>query len=548
MANSANQRQTANLSRQDFPECDDQTIERERFIAFMRNPSSYPHKPATIRSTETHISWVFFASPFVYKVKKPVNFGFLDFSSLERRHHFCQREIELNRRLAPETYCGVLPIYRKGETFLFQPNGEIAEYCVQMKELRDGYFLHQLLERGLISAKEISQVISLLHRLYDAPPTFPKTEGWGTPEKLRITTDENLALTEKFVGKTITSSALATVRFFTDTFYQKGSDLLNERVQQDRIRDCHGDLRLEHIHLTPESISIFDCIEFNDRLRFIDTANDLAFLAMDFDFAGRRDLGSLLLEIASREFIDPGLPKVTDFYKCYRAAVRGKVESLEAESCAAAQAIQHANLAKRYFRLALRYATYGSKPTILVVMGPVASGKSTIAKELANELGWPVFSSDRIRKTLANVPLMDRTDSKDRARVYSVKMTTLTYERLLAESVAALGQEGGVVLDATFSRRIHRELLARECAKANAALQIIELDAHPDEIQARLKRRDKSAIEISDARLEDLEKLTAEYDPPVETGTDLIRLSTAVPVSENVKRALLEMAKRQTDR
>ena len=521
---------------------------RERLTAFLRDPSSYPHRPATVRSTETHISWVFFASPFVFKVKKPVNFGFLDFSSLERRHHFCQREIELNRRLAPEIYCGVLPIYRKGETFSFEPNSEVTEYCVQMKELRDGYFLHQLLEQGLVSAREISQVISLLHRLYDAAPTFPKTEGWGTPEKLRITTDENLALAEKFVGNAVTVGALAAIRLFTDSFYQQRSDLLNERVQQDRIRDCHGDLRLEHIHLTPESTSIFDCIEFNDRLRFIDTANDLAFLAMDFDFAGRRDLGNQLLETASREFCDPGLPKVTDFYKCYRAAVRGKVESLEAESCAAAQAIKHINLAKRYFRLALRYATCGSKPTILVVMGPVASGKSTIARELASELGWPVFSSDRTRKILANIPLTERTDATDRARVYSEKMTTLTYERLLVGSIAALTQEGGVVLEATFSRRVHRELLMRECAKANASLQIIELDVHQDETRARLKRRDKSGNEISDARLEDFEKLTAGYDPPVEIGPDLIKISTAASIPENVKRVLLEMAKRQTDR
>ena len=147
----------------------------DRLIRFLEQPSSYPHKPARVRSTQTHISWVFFAPPFVFKIKKPVNFGFLNFSSLRQRHYYCEREIELNRRLAPDVYCGVVPIYKKGDTFSFEANGEVAEYSVQMKELPDGFFLHQLLKCGRVFESEVDRVISRLHEFYDSVPPIART-------------------------------------------------------------------------------------------------------------------------------------------------------------------------------------------------------------------------------------------------------------------------------------------------------------------------------------------------------------------------------------
>jgi aminoglycoside phosphotransferase family enzyme/predicted kinase len=518
----------------------------DRLARFLEQPSSYPHKPATVRSTQTHISWVFFASPFVFKIKKPVNFGFLNFSSLEQRRYYCEREMELNRRLAPDVYCGVVPIYENGDTFSFEANGEVAEYSVQMKELPDGSFLHQLLRRGLVSEPEVNRVISRLHEFYDSVPPIARTEEWGTPEKLKITTDENLALAERFAGKTITPCGFEVIRFFTTNFFTHHAGLLNKRVEQGWVRDCHGDLRLEHIHLTPDIITIFDCIEFNDRLRFIDIANDLAFLAMDFDFEGRSDLGNFLLENASQKLRDPDLPKLTDFYKCYRAAVRGKVESLEVESCAPDEAAEHVKRAERYYRLALRYAIAGSRRMVLVVMGPIATGKSAVAQQVAAELGWPVYSSDRIRKTLANLPLTKRTETKERERVYSEEMNRATYEKLFSEGLAALEKNDGIVLDATFSKRAYRDLLRDAFAKPNVALQIIELKASEEVVKRHLKTREQSEGEISDARLEDFEKLTAAYESPSEMADDLIRISADAPVSETVSAVLGELAERQS--
>ncbi|HSS16862.1 MAG TPA: AAA family ATPase [Candidatus Dormibacteraeota bacterium] len=424
---------------------------------------------------QTHISWVFVASPFVFKVKKPVNLGFLDFSTLDRRQHFCQREVELNRRLAPEIYLGAVPIYEADSGFSFKPPGNIVEYAVKMKELPHGWFLSELLEKNLVGEKEVNRVISTLHRFYQGETPMPEIEEWGTPEKLKISTDENFAQVEPFVGKTISSAAFEAIRNYTNQFYIVNDRLFCERIRQRRILDCHGDLHLDHVHLTPEATTIFDCIEFNDRFRFIDIANDLAFLAMDFDFKGRSDLGNLLLRNGARELGDVGMLTVANFYKCYRAVVRGKVESIQAAEKETTNPHEHEKQAARYFRLALRYAIAGSEPLLLVVMGGVGTGKSTMAKRLGSELNWPVFSSDEIRKTLASVPLTQRTPPELRNKIYSARTTQQTYSKLLEHGLAALEENRGVILDATFSRRSLRKFLGDECKKAKVAIQLIEL-------------------------------------------------------------------------
>ena len=511
-------------------------------IAFLESPASYPHGPAEVRAIQTHISWVFVASPFVFKVKKPVNLGFLDFSTLEKRQHFCQREIELNRRLCPEIYLGVVPIHITASGFSFEAQGEIAEYAVKMRELPHGWFLSELLEKNLVAEKEINRVISTLHRFYQSETPTPEIEQWGTPEKLKISTDENFAQVEPFVDKTISSAAFEAIRHFTNRFYIVNKNLFGERVQHHRILDCHGDLHLDHVHLTPEATTIFDCIEFNDRFRFIDIANDLAFLAMDFDFEGRNDLGNLLLRNAARELDDAGMQKVANFYKCYRAFVRGKVESIQATEKETANPQEHERQAARYFRLALRYAIAGSEPLILVVMGGVGSGKTTVADQLASELDWPVFSSDEIRKTLAGVPLTQRTPPELRAKIYSARMTQQTYSNLLEDGLVALKKNCGTILDATFSTHALRKFLRDKCKKANMPFQFVELEVNAYQIKKRLKARDEKTDETSDARLEDFEKLNATYERPSELAPDLIRVSTTTSVSDAVKAILLYLA------
>ena len=519
---------------------------QERLLAFFASPTSYLHRPGEVRSVETHISWVFIASPFVYKIKKPVNLGFLDFSTLEKRHYFCQRELELNRRLCPEIYLAVTPIYESDRGFSFDDAvGEVAEYAVKMRELPHGWFLSELLAKHAVGEAEINRVISRLHSFYESEAPRSEIEEWGKPAKLKISTEENFGQVTPLVGKTISPRAFDAVRHFTDKFYVANETLFEERIQQGRIRDCHGDLRLDHVHLTPEATTIFDCIEFNDRFRFIDIANDLAFLAMDFDFEMQHKLGDLLLRNAAQEFRDPGMLQLTDFYKCYRAIVRGKVESIQAISETTADRERHIERAACYFRLALRYATIGSEPCVLVVMGRIATGKSTVAKQLASELGWPIFSSDEIRKTLAGLPLTVRTPRELCAEVYSDHMTDQTYKQLLETGLAAVNIDNGVILDATFATRAKRDFLREHCANVSFRLQVIELEADRDQISKRLKTRNESTAEVSDARLEDLDKLSAGYQAPSEL-PDVTTVSTAASNLDAVRAVLLHLAEKQS--
>lgn len=515
------------------------SMNQQDLLAFLKLPAAYSHRPRRVHRIETHISWVFIASPFVFKVKKSLDLGFLDFRTLEKRHHFCQRELILNRRLAPEVYLEVLPIYKTEQSFSFQAGGKIVEYALKMKELPHGWFLSELLSKGAVGEAEIDCIIARMKSFYDSETPTAEIEQWGRPEKLRISTDENFEQVQPFIGKTITPVALEAIRHFTNEFYARQECLFRERIAQHRILDCHGDLHLDHIHITPEAVTIFDCIEFNDRFRFIDIANDLAFLAMDFDFERQYKLGSLFLRRAAETLPDPGIAKMADFYKCYRALVRGKVESLQMKS------EEHGQRARRYFQLALRYATIGSGPVVLAVMGRIATGKSTVAKQLASELDWPVFSSDEIRKRLAGLPLHVRTPLKARPRVYSEQMTTKTYGTLLKKGLSALRDGSGVVLDATFSNPPTRAALVRECAQAGAPFQLIELESDRETIQKRLKARDDTTSEISDARLEDFEKLNAAYIPPTEFGTDLIKISTSGGVPDLVRAVLLLLAEKK---
>ena len=513
-------------------------------LAFLSRPESFPEKPAKVEIRQTHISIVAIASPNVYKIKKPLDLGFLDFSTLEKRRHFCAEEVRLNRRLTHDVYLGVVPIARRDGSLHFGGEGEIVEYSVRMRELSHAGFLHERLARGVTTRRDLERVAARLRDFYQAQKSSETIAEWGRVAKLRLSTDENFTQTERFVGSLLGRPAFAALRFFTEQVYERHASLFEQRRKGGRILDCHGDLRCEHVHLAGDEINIFDCIEFNERLRFIDVANDVAFLAMDLDVLGRPDLGAALLHHISNLMNDAELLSLTNFYKCYRAYVRGKVAAIKSAEpeIPAAERGRSRERASQLFRRALGYAVAASDPIVIVVMGRVASGKSTVARLAGEALGWPVFSSDLVRKELAGVAPEVRGDAAARAQLYCESMTRQTYDTLLQRGIESARDKGGAILDAAFARRVQRDLLREALAAAEICYRLVEIIASDEEIIARLRRRAASRAEASDARLEDFEMLRARNEPldPDEAHSEIASQSDAEATLADFLKAIVD--------
>jgi aminoglycoside phosphotransferase family enzyme len=304
---------------------------------------------------QTHISWVVLAGPFAYKLKKPVALGFLDFSTLEKRHDVCRREVELNRRLCPWVYLGVLPIYAEKDSA--SGGRTVVDYAVQMRRLPDDRMLDVLLERDQVTAAEIEAIADLLAGFHATAATGPGIDEHGATAAVRANVAENTRQTRPFIGRTLDARAWELVSGACARFLERRTTLFERRMAEGRIRDGHGDLHASNVCLT-EPIAIFDCIEFNDRFRYGDVAAEVAFLTMDLELNGRPDLASAFVDRYVSASGDDGLRDVLDFYLCYRAYVRGKVESLSLDEPGfSAEAYESATLrARRYFALAERYA------------------------------------------------------------------------------------------------------------------------------------------------------------------------------------------------
>jgi len=500
-------------------------------IDFMKRPDTYPHQPEQVEHVQTHISHVFIAGSYVYKLKKSVNFDFLDFSTPEKRKFYCQQELKLNRRLTDGIYLEVVSINRSGESYQLESgNSDSAvEYAVKMKRLSEEYFLHTFIEEDKLSEKHLDRVVSTLTDFYGSQQPGKEISSWGSLEKVKYNTDENFSQTKSFIGNTIEKNSWKAIRKYTNSYFEQNQDLFERRIEEKRIVDGHGDLHLEHIHLAPDAVNIYDCIEFNDRFRYGDVAADLAFLAMDLDFNHCLKLANYFVEEMAEKLDDSDLTRHINFYKCYRAFVKGKVKSLQsAESEVGEKGREKASdTAGRYFKLALRYALLGPVPTVLIVMGRPATGKSTLAKQLSRELNIDRFSSDHIRKTIADLPLTRRPEPETREKLYSREMSAKTYRRLQQEAQSSVAAHRSLVLDATYSKKEGRNALIKFLQSYSCNYYFIEACASDVTIKKRLKDREKADKSISDARLEDFEKLDRYYEPPQEIRSKhLIKIDT----------------------
>ncbi len=321
----------------------------------------YPHCPDKVEMVQTHISWVFLAGELVYKVKKPVDYGFLDFSTPERRRFYCQREVELNARLSKDVYLGVVPILLENGGWRLGDAGEMDEasdYAVLMKRIPEEGLLQNLIAKRQVPENAMERVAKVVSNFHARAETGSEIARFGTPEGFRVNTDENFAQTEEFVGISISRPTFELIKNSTERFYKTKGHLMEKRAKNGRVVDCHGDLHSQHICLMDDEVVIFDCIEFNERFRYGDVASEVAFLAMDLDFLMQHGLATRFVDAYIGFSGDEELRELLGFYLCYRAYVRGKVESfrINDEDIPFSEKMSALLRAQRYFFLAEEYA------------------------------------------------------------------------------------------------------------------------------------------------------------------------------------------------
>ncbi|MFC2050270.1 phosphotransferase [Chloroflexota bacterium] len=325
-------------------------------VQALLKPETYPHSPKKVELVQTQMSFLFLTGDYVYKVKKPVDLGFLDYTTLEKRRFFCQQETELNRRLCPEIYLEVVPIVSSRGQIRLGGGGEIVEYAVKMKQLPAERMMDRLLPQDLVTEKMVVRVAEKLASFHDKARTSPEISAYGKLDAITINTEENFTQTEKYMGISISDQKYHGIKAYTNEFLKSNKPLFQKRIDSGRIRDCHGDLHAAHVCIS-NGIYIYDCIEFNDRFRYGDVASEVAFLAMDLDRFKQADLSQAFANAYASLSQDKELLQLLNFYKCYRAYVRGKVESFKFDDPYVSEEEKTSALAaaKRYFELAESY-------------------------------------------------------------------------------------------------------------------------------------------------------------------------------------------------
>ena len=329
-------------------------------VQALLEPKAYPDTPQRLELVQTQMSFVFLTDKYVYKVKKPVNLGYLDYTTLEKRRFYCQREVELNRRLCSAVYLGIVPITQDKSSFSIGGQGEAIEYAVKMRRLPQEAMMDVLLENNKVSPEMVTKVAQKLAGFHHRAQTNATISTFGNLDTVTQNTRENFTQTEKYIGPLISQRSYLNIKNYTQAFIRQNTTLFGKRVAKGRIKDCHGDLHAAHVCFT-NGICIYDCIEFNDRFRYCDVVSEVAFLAMDLDHYGRSDLSQTFVNAYIAQSEDKELSMLLNFYKCYRAYVRGKVGCFKLDDPYVSEEEKARTLAttKSYFKLAESYIIKG---------------------------------------------------------------------------------------------------------------------------------------------------------------------------------------------
>ena len=484
-------------------------------IQQMLEPGFYPHGVTEpVHLIQTHISFVLLTGDYTYKIKKPVNFGFLDYSTLAKRLHFCTQELLMNQRTAPEIYLEVLPIIQTGDSFQLGSNlpattsAEITvEYVLKMREFPQDSLLLSLLERGRLTEQLMAELGREVANFHSTAISNSYIRRFGEVSQIRTAIDNNYLISEKYIGEPQTQTQYQETKDYTDAFFANNPELFNRRIAHNKIRECHGDLHLRNIALWQDKILLFDCIEFNEQFRFVDVMYDVAFTVMDLESRGRRDLGNAFLNTYIEQTGDWEGLQLLPLYLSRQAYVRAKVTSLMLDDPAisTAQKAEISQTAAHYYKLAWQY-TKPRRGKLTLMSGLSGSGKSTAGRYLARHTGAIHIRSDAVRKHLGGIPLNERGGED----LYSDEMTAQTYGRLLELGIILADRGWDVILDAKFDRQNLRTDAIDRAQSHGLPLQIIYCTAPIEVLQKRLQQR---RGDIADATAELLSSQQAAFQP-----------------------------------
>ncbi len=459
----------------------------------------FPFKTSQLKIIQTHISYIFITDTLVYKIKKPVNFGFLDFTTLEKRKYFCEKEVELNKRLSPEIYLGVVPVTEKDGKFKFEGKGKVVEYAVKMKKLPEKGMMGTLLQKGEITEKHIDLIVNTLVPFYKSAYTGDKVNLYGNIETISYNINENFEQTKDFVGLALTKEKYIHIVNYSNNFIKEKKELFEKRIKEGFIREGHGDLYSANICFDDlRKVYIFDCIEFNERFRCGDVCCDISFLAMDLDYHRYRDLSNYFIESYIEKSKDKDIYELLNFYKCYRAYVRGKIgcftyASQEIQEEERKKALESA---QKYFDLAYFYAK--GIPKIIVFLGLPGTGKTFLSQKILEKIPAVYLASDIVRKKLLKLDPKKHYYAEFEKGIYSSEITLNTYKKLVDIAIEEVSYGRDVILDATFRKKEYRELLIKKLKDVKAKIYWIWCKADDKVVKERIFKR-KTEKTYSDA-------------------------------------------------
>ena len=506
----------------------------------LQDPALYDHPVSDFTLMETHISWVLLTGDFVYKIKKPVNFGFLDYSTLEQRAHYCAEELRLNQRLAPNLYLDLVAVRGSEEAPSLTGDGPIIEYMVKTRQFRQQDLLGNLQQAGGLTPAHIDALAATLAGFHQRIATAAQDAPWGEPEQVHAPVAQNFEQIRPLLSEASDLAQLEELEHWAHTTFQRLIPQLAQRKADGLIRECHGDIYLDNVTLIDGQVTLFDCIEFNDAFRWIDVMSDVAFMAMDLEDRG--------LPALSRRFVNAWLEHTGDYsalgvlnyYKAYRAMVRAKVALFRLGQPEVSAQEREQILARYHGYVALAESyTHIPQRLGLLTHGVSGSGKSTLSSQLVSHLGVIRVRSDVERKRL----FPDPVSVADQAALYGADMTRRTYSRLQALTTQILAAGYSVVIDATHLQREHRQLIREAIEAQGVPCLILHCQAPLDTIEIWLNERQRKGTDPSDADIH-VARTQLEQLEPLDEQERQITLTVATDQLESIDQLTEQLRKR----